>query len=412
LDISRESGVEATPSPAPPSIYANPRVVTDVRACYFYHTMDLPGVGTINGDWDLRPNIKNYLGGVDFAGKRALDIGCANGVLSFYMERQGANVVSFDLDKNQDWDVVPFAKWAELEHRGGLTKNLIDQINRGYWLAHRLLGSKAQVVYGRVYAIPDAIGAVDIVVLGSILLHLRDPFLALQNALRLCEHTAIIADLYHRHDQESPGPFLEFLPDAKTVESVDTWWSIRPEWVVRAIGVLGFENAKVTYHTQRFQGRDIKLFTVVGQRTHGQVDVAKESRVDAGPDAWIESVESPNWIDSAEGKNLLWIGDQPTRFVIFSRKEASSLLYSEGVLMGPSVRRDDSRRLCVRSETGERELDIRDRFSVELQLHPGTNVVELWCKDKPDILTQPNGDTRILLLGVLNYHLGLGEPLS
>jgi 2-polyprenyl-3-methyl-5-hydroxy-6-metoxy-1,4-benzoquinol methylase len=64
---------------------------------------------------------------------------------------------------------------------------------------------------------------------------------------------------------------LSFTWNAKTGEPKDTWWDIRPEWAVRAIGVLGFEDVKINYHTQRYEGRDIKLYTVVGKRTHGNV---------------------------------------------------------------------------------------------------------------------------------------------
>ena len=44
--------------------------------------------------------------GIDGPRKRS-----AGGILSFHMEKQGAEVVSFDLDKDGDWDMVPFAKW-------------------------------------------------------------------------------------------------------------------------------------------------------------------------------------------------------------------------------------------------------------------------------------------------------------
>jgi 2-polyprenyl-3-methyl-5-hydroxy-6-metoxy-1,4-benzoquinol methylase len=77
--------------------YAAPRVITDVRDCFFYHTIDVPGHGTINGDWDLRPGIRDYLGQVDFLGKRVLDVGAASGFLTFTMEKQGAQVISYDL---------------------------------------------------------------------------------------------------------------------------------------------------------------------------------------------------------------------------------------------------------------------------------------------------------------------------
>ena len=35
-------------------VYAPPRTVTDLNDCYFYHTMDVPGVGRVTGEWDLR----------------------------------------------------------------------------------------------------------------------------------------------------------------------------------------------------------------------------------------------------------------------------------------------------------------------------------------------------------------------
>src|SRR5580704_10303985 len=136
------------------SIYTEPRSVSDLKESYFYHTMDLPGIGKIEGNWDLRPNLKKYLGGVDFRGRRVMDVGCASGILSFYMEQQGAEVVSFDLDKNGDWDMVPFAKWDQFEHIAADRKLIINKLNNAYWLAHRLLDSKARVVYGSVYAIP------------------------------------------------------------------------------------------------------------------------------------------------------------------------------------------------------------------------------------------------------------------
>jgi len=252
--------------------YAKPRAVNGLSECYFYHSMDLPGIGMVKGNWDLRQNIDEYLGRADFKGKRVLDVGCASGFLSFHMEKQGADVVSFDLDKNLDWDMVPFAKWEHLHHISNERKTIVDRLNNSFWLAHRLLDSRAKVAYGSVYAIPEAIGAVDYSVYGSILLHLRDPFLALQNGLRLTREKVIVSDVLRGVKIKTGEPYLGFLPDFKTVEPKDAWWDVRPEWVVAAIGALGFEKTKITYHTQKYEGRDIELYTVVGTRTHGTVD--------------------------------------------------------------------------------------------------------------------------------------------
>ena len=88
-------------------IYANPRIVTDLSDCYFYHTMDVPTIGVVEGSWDLKADMDDYLGNVAFNGKRVLDLGAANGMLSFHMESKGADVVSFDLESGADRDLVP-----------------------------------------------------------------------------------------------------------------------------------------------------------------------------------------------------------------------------------------------------------------------------------------------------------------
>src|SRR5438105_7433531 len=91
------------------SDFATPQAVTDLDDCLFYHTTDLPRHRTIAGPWDLRPGIASYLGGVSFHGKRILDVGSASGFLSFHMEREGGEVVSYDLSEAHVWDHVPYA---------------------------------------------------------------------------------------------------------------------------------------------------------------------------------------------------------------------------------------------------------------------------------------------------------------
>src|SRR5437764_915707 len=94
--------------------FAEPRTVTDLSACYFYHSMDVPGHGLVEGEWDLRTGISAYLGGVDVGGKRVLEIGTASGYVCFAMEQRGAEVVAQDLSPEQTPDIVPFAR-ADIE---------------------------------------------------------------------------------------------------------------------------------------------------------------------------------------------------------------------------------------------------------------------------------------------------------
>ena len=79
--------------------WAVPKKITSLKECFFYHKMDIPGYGTVEGDWDLRSREKTYLGNVNVAGKRVLEIGPANGQLTFAMERMGADVITYDSRK-------------------------------------------------------------------------------------------------------------------------------------------------------------------------------------------------------------------------------------------------------------------------------------------------------------------------
>src|SRR5262249_27999058 len=104
-------------SPVAPadSIYAAPRDVDDLAHCQFYHTMEIPGHGVVQGEWDLRGGVEEYLGGVDLGGKRVLEMGSASGFLTFEMEKRGADVVALDLSEEQLWDYVPSARLPDVE---------------------------------------------------------------------------------------------------------------------------------------------------------------------------------------------------------------------------------------------------------------------------------------------------------
>jgi hypothetical protein len=254
------------------NLYAEPREVTDLRDCYFYHTTEIPGHGTVEGEWDLRRSIERYLGRTEFRGKRVLDVGAASGFLSFYMEGQGAEVVSYDLSEAYSWDRVPFAGLDLAATEPG-QRDTLRRLNNSYWLCHKAYRSRARMVHGTVYTLPPAIGPVDIAVFGSILLHVRDPFLALQRALALTKETVIVADLLGRRHiwQVLLGwlgrPSMTFLPEMHTQQHSHTWWALTPQLIRQFVEVLGFERTRVTYHLQRFQGRRRLVYTVVGHRT-------------------------------------------------------------------------------------------------------------------------------------------------
>ena len=172
------------------NIFAAPLKVEDVADCYFYHTMDLPAHGVIEGrDWDLRGRVDEYLGNVDFAGQRVLEIGPASGFLTFEMEKRGAEVVSVEVTEEHGWDFVPYPA-ARLEEVLGPRRIVMQQLKNSYWFSHAALQSKAKVYYGDAYNLPAALGEFDIAVMGAVLLHCRDP-------LRIIEQCGKMSKITH-----------------------------------------------------------------------------------------------------------------------------------------------------------------------------------------------------------------------
>jgi len=273
-------------------LYAKPMVVNTIDECEFYHVMEVPGVGICGGKWDLRDGVDQYLGGVNFSGKRVLELGTASGFLCFEMEKREADVVSFDIGEDQEWDIIPFVQY-DYKKKIDEFRIFCKRLKNAYWYAHKANNSYAKVVYGSIYNIPEEIGAVDIATFCSILLHLRDPFLALQNAAKLVKETIIVTDLApdsfyfslfgfgnylralaklvllgkHSAALNLQFPYMKFLPNFRTLEHKDVWWQLSPNIIINFLGILGFTETKVTYHFHELFGRKQKLFTVVAKRT-------------------------------------------------------------------------------------------------------------------------------------------------
>jgi len=248
------------------TIWAEPRNVTSISDCYFYHTMDIPGYGTVEGEFDLRGKESSYLGNVNFQGKRVLELGTASGYLCFAMERMGAEVVAYDLSDEQEWDIVPYAGFDYGKYISEF-KEHVRRINNGFWIAHRAFNSRSKVTYGSVYEIPDDIGQFDICTLGAILLHLRDPFLALQRAAAHVRETIVVTDVAALTDNKLlTRKRLEFMPNASNCSPKETWWKLSPGLISEFLQILGFVHTTISFHRQLHNGRKVKFYTVVGNK--------------------------------------------------------------------------------------------------------------------------------------------------
>jgi tRNA (mo5U34)-methyltransferase len=182
----------------------------------WYHTIELaPGLVT-EGLFDHRPLVPRYGLPDDLSGTRAIDVGAQDGFWAFELERRGASVVALDLDRPEDLD------WpAHLREQAAGGFPLAR--GEGLEIARRALGSSVERVGMSIYdATPEALGGrFDLVFCGSLLIHLRDPMLALERMAALCRGRLVVAEEYSRRLEWMPGrPAAEFRGESPWM----TWW--------------------------------------------------------------------------------------------------------------------------------------------------------------------------------------------
>src|SRR2546421_1434454 len=234
--------------PAFQSALALEREYIELEDCYFYHTSALRDGRVMQGPWDLRGREDDYLGGISVRGKRVLELGPASGHLTFHMENKGADVVGFDAGFDISIDLMPMERsdWrsAKMEHVA-----IIGPVQNAWWYLHREHESAAKMVYADIYHMPGDLGEFDVSVLGAIMLHLRDPFSALEQAARRTRKTIVVTEGIDPSIEAVGHDCMRFNP-TRVLSGWTTWWSFSPQCIVAMLDVLGFHRTRVTFHTQ------------------------------------------------------------------------------------------------------------------------------------------------------------------
>jgi len=294
IDVVRRGGTDGGPPVAPVALWpafpppgylgqlrdefqqtlARERAGLRREDCRFYHSIDLPGEEAIDGPWDLRGREHLYLGDVDLAGKRVLEMGPSSGYLSFWMEQQGAEVVGVDCGFDKSIDLLPVPTLHQDTRRLRAEHGrMVGDFQHAFWYCHRRLRSKVKMVYGDVYDLPGDIGEFDVATFGAILLHLKSPISALEQAARRTRETIVVTEMWSGGDDSLMENIMRPFPmggDGRWV----IWWEVSAGAVVSMLQVLGFTDTRVVTHTQRHQhGHDRStayvespMYTVVGER--------------------------------------------------------------------------------------------------------------------------------------------------
>jgi tRNA (mo5U34)-methyltransferase len=190
------------------------------RGVNWYHTLDLAPGFTTEGMFDMRPYIGRYGLPERMDGMRALDVGTWDGFWAFEMERRGAEVIALDIDDERQLDFPPRRRPKEYSDvpRG-----------TGFRLAKEILGSSVERVTSSIYdATPSELGLFDVVLCGSVLIHLRDQLLALQRIAALCRGTFISAEEYDRSSDLLRFPVARYRADR--IAAVVFWLPNRRAW--------------------------------------------------------------------------------------------------------------------------------------------------------------------------------------
>ena len=210
----------------------------------WYHSIDL-GAGVVTPGWfDTRGNAQRVPLPARLDGLRCLDVGTWDGFWAFEMERRGAaEVVAVDIDDPDAWD-WPQRERLQPERLGLKVLDAVKNQGAAFRLAHEALGSKVERRDLSVYRLdPEEIGRFDVVFLGSLLLHLRDPVLALERLRSVCRGTAVIADTI-----ELLPSLLQPRKPVARLEGVDRpwWWQPNRAGLLRMLRSAGWEIQEAT----------------------------------------------------------------------------------------------------------------------------------------------------------------------
>ncbi len=204
-----------------------------VAAIPWYHTIEL-GHGIVTpGFVDHREQLPYYHLPESLAGMRCLDVATFDGFWAFEMERRGAaEVVGVDVADGNDCDLPRLVRLETLKHPEAKPMGL------GFRIAREVLGSKVKHQICSVYDLsPEKVGTFDFVNLGDLLLHLRDPQLALQSIASVCHGTFWMAEVYvpalEGYGDRRLSQFSPWLPSF-------TWWLPSSNTLRAMMAVAGF----------------------------------------------------------------------------------------------------------------------------------------------------------------------------
>jgi tRNA (mo5U34)-methyltransferase len=176
-----------------------------------YHQLNLRPDLSIVGDYDMRRYVSAYHIPDDLSGLRVLDVGTAAGYFALECARRGADVVAIDL-----MDAPPLAHIT------------------------RLADLRIRYVKMSVYDLDASFGQFDVVICGSLLLHVTDMFSAIRALRTVCRGRLCISTACTDDSGRNSRPMCDFIADKAADGHYYTYWLASEAVLRQMLLVSGF----------------------------------------------------------------------------------------------------------------------------------------------------------------------------
>lgn len=188
------------------------------RAGGGYHVLrPLPEV-TVAGEYDMASVLPAYHIPDDLSGLNVLDVGTASGFFAMEAARRGASVTATDLLL---WDA-------------------------NHWAIAELMNWDVTRVQMDIYDLEPSFGEFDLVICGSLLVHLPDPVGAIRRLREVCRGRTIVSTSCPA--PESDGPVCEFVGELQEGGAYWSYWNIGAEALRRMLLAAGFDGVEHQDH--------------------------------------------------------------------------------------------------------------------------------------------------------------------